>query len=450
MSSSEKIIIVGAGLCGSLLAIKMAQRGYSVTVYEKRSDLRLGVQDAGRSINLALSDRGLLALESAGLKKIILDKSIPMRGRMVHPLGDEPFLSRYSGRDGEYINSVSRPGLNTMLLEEAGKFPNIEMHFNASVNHVDLNEARVEFVDEHGQTGTNTADIVIGTDGAGSAVRRSYVNHTASLRFDFSQKFLGHGYKELSILPTSEGGWQLEKEALHIWPRGEFMIIALPNLDGSFTLTMFHPYGTELGFDQLQTWPKVRDFFHQYYRTLLPYVPHLQEEFFANPVGNLGTVKCYPWQAHGKTLIMGDSAHAIVPFYGQGMNASLEDVRIFDELIEKHGPKWEQVFTDFQELRKPNADAIADLAIDNFYEMRDKVKDLPFMRKRQMEMRLEQQYPDYYSKYSLVTFRPEMPYKQAMDLGRAQDEVLLEMCQNDDFEDVPLQNYHDRLKELEI
>lgn len=448
MNSEQKLIIVGAGLCGSLLAIKMAQRGFLVTVYEKRPDLRKRRGDAGRSINLALSDRGLMALESAGLKDTILKQCIPMRGRLIHPIAEEPFLSPYSGKASSYINSVSRPGLNTMLLEEASKYPNISMHFETSVEKVNLQEASVEFVNTEGLVGTDKGTVVIGTDGTGSAVRKSFLDNTPQLRFDCSQEFMGHGYKELSIHPTAAGEWKLEKEALHIWPRGDFMIIALPNLDGSFTLTMFHPFGGEYGFDVLQTWPKVLDFFQQFYPTLLPYVPHLEEEFFANPVGNLGTVKGYPWQAFGKALLMGDAAHAIVPFYGQGMNASLEDVRVFDDLIQKHGTSWEVVFDEFQQLRKPNADAIADLAIENYFEMRDKVKELPFMRKRQIEMQLEQHYPDYSSKYSMVTFQPEMPYKNAMDLGRAQDDLLLGLCEKDDFEDIPLKTYHERLSAL--
>jgi len=271
---------------------------------------------------------------------------------------------------------------------------------------------------------------------------------TTQLLFNYSQDFLRHGYKELSILPAENDDWKIEKEALHIWPNGSFMIIALPNLDGSFTLTMFHPYEGEAGFNTLNTKDKLKDFFEKYYPSLLPHIPHLYEEYFENPVGTLGTIKCYPWQAFGKTLIMGDASHAIVPFYGQGMNASLEDVRIFDETLEEYGADWEQVFTAFQDKRKHNADAIADLAIDNFYEMRDHVDDVAFMRKRKIEMQLEQQFPDYYSKYSLVTFQPNLSYEQAMKRGRKQDELLLEMCNNDNFDKIPLKEYHQKLMNL--
>lgn len=443
----SRIIIVGAGLSGTLLAIRMAQRGFNVALYEKQADMRKGMQAAGRSINLALSARGLMALESANLKDRILKECIPMRGRMIHPLGGEEFISLYSGRSEDYINSVSRPGLNITLLDEAEKYDNIELKFNVAVTTVDLKTATISY-NENGETKTDQGEIVIGTDGAGSVVRRSMMARTTELLFNYSQDFLRHGYKELSILPKGTGGWEIEKEVLHIWPRGHFMIIALPNLDGSFTLTMFHPYGSEIGFDSLDTKEKVKDFFEKYYPTLLPYIPNYQEEFFANPVGTLGTIKSYPWQAFGKALILGDAAHAIVPFYGQGMNASLEDVRVFDEILEKHGADWEKVFTEFQDARHHNANAIADLAIDNFREMSDHVDDINFMRKRKIEMQLEQQFPNYYSKYSLVTFKPKLPYQEAMQKGRKQDALLLKMCSRDDFDSIPLKEYYEALMSL--
>ena len=442
-----KIIIVGAGLSGTLLAIRMAQRGFKVALYEKQTDMRKGMKDAGRSINLALSARGLMALESANLKDRILKECIPMRGRMIHPLGGKEFVSKYSGRSEDYINSVSRPGLNITLLDEAEKYDNIELKFNVVVTSVDLKNATISYK-ENGETKTDQGEVVIGTDGVGSIVRRSMMARTTELLFNYSQDFLRHGYKELSILPKGTGGWEIEKEVLHIWPRGHFMIIALPNLDGSFTLTMFHPFGSEIGFDALDTKEKVKNFFEEYYPTLLPYIPHYQEEFFENPVGTLGTIKSYPWQAFGKTLILGDAAHAIVPFYGQGMNASLEDVRVFDEILEKHGANWEKVFTEFQDARRHNANAIADLAIDNFREMSDHVDDVNFMRKRKIEMQLEQQFPDYYSKYSLVTFKPNLPYQEAMQKGRKQDELLLKMCSRDDFDTIPLEEYYEALMSL--
>lgn len=442
--NSSKIIIVGAGLCGTLLAVRLAQRGYKIALYEKRWDMRRKEMDAGRSINLALSARGLMALDRAKLKEKVLEGCIPMRGRMIHPLGGDSFLSNYSGRSEDYINSVSRPGLNMILLDEAEKYDNIEIKFDTPVLDIDLKEAEIKYKDAAGNIRYDEGDIVIGTDGAGSIIRRSMMKYTSELLFNYSQDFLRHGYKELSILPDEKGGWKIAKEALHIWPNGHFMIIALPNLDGSFTLTMFHPYEGEAGFNTLNTKEKLKSFFEKYYPTLLPYIPHLYEEYFENPVGNLGTIKCYPWQGFGKGLIMGDASHAIVPFYGQGMNASLEDVRVFDDILEEHGPDWDKVFSVFQDARKENADAIADLAIDNFREMRDHVDDVAFMRKRKIEMQLEQQFPDYYSKYSLVTFKPELPYYEAMIKGRKQDELLVNMCKDEDFENTPLEEFYEK------
>jgi len=445
----EKIIIVGAGLCGTLLAVRMAQRGYLVHLYERRGDMRLESVDAGRSINLALSSRGLAALEKVGLKEEILKSCIPMTGRLIHPLGADPFLSRYSGREEDYINSVSRWGLNVALLDMAEKEENIRLFFNHKCVKVDLEQASATFNNAL-TTGeiVDTGSVVIGTDGAGSAVRKSMMGKTTQLLFNYSQDFLRHGYKELTIQPGKNGAYKIEKNALHIWPRGNFMIIALPNLNGSFTVTMFHPYEGELGFNNLTSKAKVTAFFEQYYPTLIPYIPNYVEEFFENPVGTLGTIKCYPWQAFGKTLVMGDAAHAIVPFYGQGMNASFEDVRVFDEVMDEFDGDWEKTFYQFQELRYRNTNAIADLAIDNFIEMQDKVDDEDFKKKRKLEMQLEQQHKDYYSKYSLVTFRPDMPYVKAMELGRAQDELLLKIVGERGTEELNLDEVYRRVMAL--
>lgn len=443
---NNKVIIVGAGLCGTLLGLRLAQRGYQVSLHEKRPDMRRTNIDAGRSINLALSARGLMALGRVGLKERILRECIPMRGRFIHPMDGAPFLSPYSGRPEDYINSVSRGGLNTVLLDKADEWDNLTVHFNSGCQKVDLQTATAYF--KNTETGTVTeeqGEIVIGTDGAGSAVRRSMMAQTIPLLFNYSQNFLRHGYKELSIKPTETGGFRIEKNALHIWPRGSFMIIALPNLDGSFTVTMFHPFGGELGFDSLDTKAKVQSFFETHFPDLIPHMPHYVEEYFENPVGTLGTIKCYPWQAYGKTLIMGDAAHAIVPFYGQGMNASFEDVRVFDAILDEHEGNWQKVFELFQEARVENANAIADLAIDNFHEMQDRVDDPDFIKKRQLEMQLEQTFPDYYSKYSLVTFRPELPYATAMKQGRKQDELLLEIC-TQEHNGLSLEDVRERLR----
>lgn len=430
MASNKKITIIGAGLCGTLLAIRLGQRGYNVELHEKRKDMRKEEMSAGRSINLALSARGLMALDRVGLKEEVVKHCIPMYGRMIHPVKGDPYLSPYSGREDDYINSVPRGGLNCILLDQTEKYNNINVHFDSTCMEVDLESAKARFKDgASGKEVTVQSDIVIGTDGAGSVVRRSMMGQTTRLLFNYSQDFLRSGYKELSIHPSESGGFKIEKNALHIWPRGKYMIIALPNMDGSFTLTMFHPFEGEAGFNTLDDEKVLTSFFEENYPDLLPYIPHYIEEYRANAVGTLGTIKCYPWQAYGKSLIMGDAAHAVVPFYGQGMNASFEDVRVFDDVLEDLGDEdWTKLFEVFQDVRVRNANAIADLAIDNFTEMQDKVNDPAFIKKRELEMMLEQNYNEYYSKYSLVTFKPNMAYDDAMKLGRKQDELLLQKC----------------------
>ena len=432
MKKNKTILIVGAGLCGTLLAIRLAQRGHQVELVEKRSDMRHEELGAGRSINLALSGRGLRALRLIGLEEAVIKQCIPMHGRLIHAVTGELRLSKYSGRPNEYINSVSRAGLNIALLNKAAGYDKLNITFDHSCTHVDLEKAIGFFKNNlDGSIEKISADIVIGTDGAGSVVRRSLMGQTTKLLFNYSQDFLRHGYKELSIPPAKNGGYRIEKNALHIWPRGGFMVIALPNIDGSFTVTMFHPFEGEEGLSALDSPAKVKAFFEKYFPDLIPHAPNLLEDFSANPVGTLGTIKCYPWQAFGKTLIMGDAAHAIVPFYGQGMNASFEDVTVFDQVLDQHEGDWDKVFSVFQDSRLENTNAIADLAIDNFYEMRDKVADPVFIKKRKLEMALEQQFPKYYSKYSLVTFNEDISYEEAMKKGRKQDELLMEICREE-------------------
>ena len=273
------------------------------------------------------------------------------------------------------------------------------------------------------------------------------MSHTTELLFNYSQDFLRHGYKELTIPPAENGGFRIEKNALHIWPRGNFMVIALPNLDGSFTVTMFHPYGGAYGFDALTNREQVAAFFDEQFPDLPPHAPTLLEDYFANPVGTLGTIRCYPWQAFGKALIMGDAAHAIVPFYGQGMNASFEDVTVFDGILNEYEGDWARIFAEFQDLRQTDANAIADLAVDNFYEMRDHVANPVFVKKRQLEMQLEQTFPEYYSKYSLVTFNEGLRYSEARDKGRRQDDFLMNLCENHTANDWDLKAVLTQMKE---
>lgn len=438
--ANDKVIIIGAGLSGSLLAIYLAKRGITVDVYEARGDMRRETVAAGRSINLALSNRGIRALNEVGLGEYMLAEAVPMYGRMVHDIDGSTKLLRYSGRDGEFINSISRSGLNIALINEAEKHAGVRFHFNERCVAFDCRtgEARLE-------SGLHLkADAIFGTDGAGSVIRNAMMRDTE--RFDYSVKWLEHGYKELHIPPADGGGFRIEKNALHIWARRSFMMIALPNFDGSFTVTMFLAHKGENGFDQLADVGSLRSFFETNFADSLPLMPTLLEDFFSNPVGNLGTVKCFPWNVAGNSLLIGDAAHAVVPFYGQGMNASFEDCRVLDELVGVHGTDWERVFDEFAAARKPNADAIADMAEENFYEMRDAVADPVFRRKRELETRLEHEFPDYFSKYSMVTFRDDIPYSVAKEKGNAQDRFLMEFCSK--IEDVSKIDINDVFVEI--
>jgi kynurenine 3-monooxygenase len=446
--TEQKVIIIGAGLSGSLLTIYLAKKGIESEIYEARADMRKERMSAGRSINLALSNRGIAALKEVGLDEFMLAEAVPMFGRMIHGVDGSQKLLPYSGRAGEYINSVSRAGLNIALIDEAERYAGVTFHFNRRCLDFKADSGEVLF--ENGRTVRGAT--VIATDGAGSAVRNAMF-HTVP-RFDFSQKWLAHGYKELHIPPGAGGGFLLEKNALHIWARRSFMMIALPNFDGSFTCTLFLAHTGENSFEEIEQDfsrgftriarietnnkdpPNPREsaakslltFFEENFPDAIPLMPTLTEDFLTNPTGNLGTIKCFPWNVGGKSLLLGDSAHAVVPFYGQGMNASFEDCRILNRLIETHGTAWETVFDEFVKLRKPNTDAIAEMAEENFYEMRDAVADPVFQRKRALETRLEQNFPDYFSKYSMVTFREDLPYLVAKQKGNAQDNFLMEIC----------------------
>ena len=449
MKQKETILIIGAGLCGSLLALRLGQRGYNVRVMELRPDLRKVDISAGRSINLAFSNRGIKAMKMVGLEDKVMKLCIPMHGRMLHDREGKTKLSRYSGREDEYINSISRELLTSLLMDEAEALENVKIEFNSKCNAVDFENNTANFINtENGQTFDCTADLIFGTDGAGSALRKSYFLERKFL-FSFSQNFLTHCYKELTIPPSKDGAFRAFKNALHIWPRGEYMIIALPNLDGSFTVTLFLAYeGGTYNFNNLTTKEKVLNFFKNEFPDALELMPNLASEFFENPTAPLGTVKCFPWQYKGKNLLLGDAAHAIVPFYGQGMNASFEDVVEFDTFLEQHDGNWEKTFKAFQKKRKIDADGIADLAIDNFHEMKDHVVNALFQKKRALEMTLETELPnDYFSKYSMVTFREDMGYHEAMIRGRAQDKAILNMINDQGIDqNVSISSLHKKIK----
>ncbi len=426
--SKQKATIVGAGLAGSLLAVYLAHQGFTVDVYERRPDMRKAQISAGRSINLALSMRGIHALREVGVLDNLMKDAIPMRGRMMHSLSGELAFQPYGKSADESINSISRGGLNIALMDAAEATGRVRFFYNQRCVGVNLANSELHLRDEtSGQTSRAQADVIFACDGAFSAVRLEMMK---TARFNFSQDYLAHGYKELSIPPLPDGGFRMEKNALHIWPRGSHMLIALPNPDGSFTCTLFLPFDGENSFSKLNHPALVQPFFETQFPDAVPLLPALQDEFFENPTGDLVTIRAFPWFVNEKALLVGDAAHAIVPFYGQGMNCAFEDCTILNECIERHGSNWAAVFSEFQNLRKQNADAIAQLALDNFIEMRDKVADPVFLMKKALEIKLEQTFPGkFLSTYARVTFH-RAPYKEALEKGRVQDRVLMKACRN--------------------
>jgi kynurenine 3-monooxygenase len=408
----NRITLVGGGLAGSLAAVYLAKRGYEVNIYERRPDMRNVEIPAGRSINLALSTRGIDALKRVGLDQVVLDQAIPMAGRMMH---DEKGNLAYQpyGKDGQVINSVSRAHLNIQLLKLADEHKNVNQFFNMRCQEVDIENSICKFTNE--KTGENIevkSDYILGSDGAYSPVRLKMMKND---RFDYSQSYTKSGYKELNITPTPDGNFAMDPDSLHIWPRGNFMMIALPNPDKSFTCTLFMPYAGEVGFDQINSDQEILNFMNTYFADAVPLMPELLNDFKRNPVGSLVTVRCYPWHMKKATLI-GDACHAIVPFYGQGMNCAFEDCVELDNCLEEFGD-WDKAMNEYQKRRKPNADAIADLALQNFIEMRDLVGDKDFLHYKKMEHQLCELYPDLFkSQYEMVTFS-KVPYSEAKTKG---------------------------------
>src|SRR5436190_17656670 len=423
--TKKNITIVGAGLVGSLLSIYLAKRGYKVSIYERRGDMRRAKVEAGRSINLALSDRGLLALEKVGLAKAIQEISIPMHGRFIHNIDGTTAFQPY-GKQGQFINAVSRSELNKKLMDLAEE-NGISIFFHAKCGSINWQQNVTEFIyTKKGETTEINSDILFGADVAFSAARLQHQLYHD--KFDYSQHYIDCGYKELTISAGPGGSFQMEKNALHIWPRKEYMLIALSNLDGSFTCTLFFPFEGEASFSKLDTKEKVKDFFEKTFPDAVALMPDYINDFFNNPTSSLVTVKCFPWIREDKFALIGDAAHAIVPFFGQGMNCGFEDCRILDELVEKNGENWTKTLDEFQALRKPDADAIADLAVGNFIEMREKTADPKFLLQKKIEGRLHEKYPDkWIPAYSQVTFNPQIRYSDALRRGQKQEAIMQEI-----------------------
>lgn len=430
MNKPETITIAGAGLVGSLLSLYLAKRGHHVQLIERRPDSRKTSIYQGRSINLALSDRGWKALEAVGADTTIRDIAIPMRRRVMHDVKGHLSYQPY-GKDGQAIYSVSRGLLNQRLLDMAEALPNVRMHFEQKVVATDLETASITTENTDGEIHTYQADYLFGADGAFSQVRAAMLKRD---RFSYEQEYIDHGYKELSIPPAEDGGFQLEKEALHIWPRGEYMLIALPNPDGTFTCTLFFPFEGDPSFSSLNTVEKARTFFEEQFPDALALMPDFDQEWRDNPSSSLCIIRCYPWVA-GQSALIGDSAHAIVPFYGQGMNSGFEDCRILNKILDEESD-WKVALERYQKERKANGDAIADLAMRNFIEMRDLTADPQFLLRKKIEAHLHQRYPDrWIPLYSMVTFT-HIPYEEALRIGKVQDKIMAEVMTRPDIEEM--------------
>ncbi|PIB29825.1 FAD-dependent oxidoreductase [Maribacter sp. 4G9] len=420
--TKKNIAIIGSGLVGSLLAIYLKKYGHTITVFDRRPDIRL-VEFSGRSINLAMSNRGWKALREVGIDTEIRKIGIPLDKRAIHVIGKPEYFQKY-GKDGEAIWSISRGVLNKKMIdlaEQAG----VEFRFEEKVWDVDLPKAQVFTGEtEKGEWTAYDFDLVFGCDGAFSRVRHKMQRRS---RFDYSQDFIDVGYKELTIPPNEDGSYKLDKNSFHIWPRGQFMFIAMPNLDGSFTCTLFMPFEGEVSFDSIRTKEDAIQFFSNYFPNVRKDIENLTHDFFKNPTSAMVTMKCFPWTYWDKVALVGDSAHAIVPFYGQGMNAGFEDIYELNDLIRTYGDDWETIFKNYQEKRKPNADAIAELSYRNFMEMSSKTADPLFLLQKKIEKRFAEKHPEkWIPAYSRVTFS-DRPYAEALAEGDFQEKIMKEV-----------------------
>jgi len=431
MSSQPHSIIIGSGLVGSLLAIYLAKKGHQVDVYEQRPDIRKSAVYGGKSINLALSTRGWTALDKVGVGDEIRKISTPMYGRQIHHLDGSQVYQPY-GKENEAIYSVSRGDLNKALIAMAEQHPEVKMHFHQKLVKMDFKRTHLLMYDgDKESTYETNADLIFGTDGAYSRVRYGMQK---SPRFNFSQEYLYHSYKELTIPAGPNDEYLMEKNALHIWPRGHFMFIALPNFDGSFTCTLFAPHEAGPGcFGHITTEEEAKAYMLEHFPDVVPMIPNIGKDFINNPTSSLVMIKAYPWH-YERVALVGDSAHAIVPFYGQGMNCGFEDVRILDELIDAYPGDWDKILAEYSEQRKPDGDAILDLALQNFIEMRDLVGDPKFILRKKIEKKLNEALGNtFLPLYSMVTFS-NIRYSEALKEGQRQDRLLQEIMQMPNIE----------------
>lgn len=427
----KKVTVVGAGLVGSLEALFLSKRGYEVDVYERRPDMREANIAAGKSINLVVSDRGWRSLKLAGVEEEIKKLTVPVYGRMTHDEKGETSYYPYSIKN-KAIYSVSRGGLNARLMDLAEQNGNVRFHFNVKCTDVDLENACCTFEDQNGKVETVTSDLVIGTDGAFSAVRHSMM---MTDRFNYSQTYIEHGYKELVIPPGTDGKARIDPSALHIWPRKAYMLMALANLDGGFTCTLFFPFEGERSFSSIKNEDDLLAFFKEVFPDALELMPTLVDDYFSNPTSSLALIRCAPWNFGGNVALMGDAAHAIVPFYGEGMNCGFEDCYTLEKILDEHGDgDMQKVLDLYTDARKENGDAIANLSLKNFVEMRDLVADPDFVLRKKIEGNLYRKYPNkWLPLYSQVKFS-HIPYAEAWEEGQKQDRVMKKVMAMPDIE----------------
>ncbi len=418
----KKITLIGAGLTGPLLATYLANRGYEVDIYERRPDMRKESISAGRSINLAMSIRGIHALKEVGLFEKIDPLTISMKGRMIHELDGSTHLQPYGQKPEEVIHSVSRAKLNMELMTLAEDTGKVNIHFNQTCTGMDLDEKTLSILDKNSESEkTIPFELVMGVDGSASEVRDAMISNG---NFNYEFKPLGHGYKELTIPPGENGEFQMEPNALHIWPRGQFMLIALPNLDRSFTCTLFFPMEGSTSFATVNSADDILQLFNEHFSDAIPLISNVVNDYQSNPTGRLGSVYCDPWHVEDKAVLLGDAAHAVVPFFGQGMNASFQDCTVLNQIMGVHNNNWIAILSEFSNQHVRNGYAIADMAVENYLEMRDYVTDPYYIKRRELELKMERIFPDeFLPRYSMVSFH-RIPYANVYAKGEYQNKLM--------------------------
>tara|TARA_B100000029_G_scaffold10085_2_gene11007 strand:+ start:999 stop:2363 length:1365 start_codon:yes stop_codon:yes gene_type:complete len=428
MSNKKEIVIIGGGLVGPILSLFLAKRNYSSTIIESRNDIRLNEISNGRSINLAITERGLHALKQVGIKQSILNEAIPLRGRLIHNTDGKTTFQKYGQKKNQVIYSISRSKLNKILLSSSEETGKVKIFFNEQCLDADLISGKIKHKSKlNGKISIRSASHIFATDGSKSIIRKKM---TGMNGFEEKVEILEHGYKELIIPPTYDGDYRLDSNMLHIWPREKFMLIALPNFDGSFTCTLFLPKKGPISFLSLKSGQNFLKFFKNVFPDLIPVMKDFENQFINKPTGNLYTINCQPWNIKDKFLLLGDAAHTIAPFFGQGINAAFEDCTIFDSLLKKYDNEWEKVFSQLSQNRKPEMDAISEMAIENYYEMRNETMDPKFLIKKEVEFILERNFPNQFiPRYSMVVFN-RIPYTICQKRSKIQEKILKKLCAN--------------------